>query len=51
MAQHEQYCNFRVSWIEFPPMGPIRGNVTGSLYVFHVAWVPTLLTGIGIPWN
>ena len=28
MAQHEQYCNFRVSWIKFPPMGPIGGNVT-----------------------
>ena len=32
-------------------MGPIQGNVTGSLYVFHVAWVPTCLTGIDISRN
>ena len=42
---------FSVSWIEFSPMGPIRGNVTGSFYVFFVTWVPTCLTGIDISRN
>ena len=32
-------------------MGPTRGNVTGSFYVFFVAWVPSCLRGIDISRN
>ena len=51
MLHTEEIAFFEVFETEFPPRGPIIGNVIGSHYYLIVAWVSTDLKGIAISRN
>ena len=51
MLHTEEITFFEVFETQFPPRGPILGNVIGSHYYLIVAWVSTGLIGIAISRN
>ena len=51
MLHTEEIIFFEVFETQFPPRGPILGNVIGSHYNLIVAWVSTDLIGIAISRN
>ena len=51
MLHTEEITFFEVFETQFPPRGPILGNVIESYYVLIVAWVSTDLIGITISRN
>ena len=51
MLHTEEITLFEVFETQFPPTGPILGNVIGSHYDLIVACVPTDLIGIAISRN
>ena len=51
MLHTEEITFFEVFETQFPPRGPILGNVIGSHYYLIVAWVPADLIGIAISRN
>ena len=51
MLHIEEITFLEVFETQFPPRGPIIGNVIGSHYDLIVAWVPADLKGIAISRN
>ena len=51
MLHTEEITFFVVFETQFPPRGPIIGNVIGSHYDLIVAWVPADLIGIAMSRN